>query len=111
MRKPTLTDEELLILLAKKDFVDRISSAIVGQRRISVIDVHLDVFWSKDGELHEFIVMTFIGGGYGVMNCKCNSNSANFRVIGEMLDGNCYGQNQWYEDLKKGSIPALPKED
>jgi hypothetical protein len=45
-------------------------------------------------------VVKFIGGGKCVRFVSGNSNTANFRVIGEMLDGGYYDEIPTYNGLK-----------
>lgn len=95
-----LTQSRKLSLLKKQEFVDRINYAISGQPRIAVTNVKLDIWYNEFGYSEETMVVTFEGGACGVRNCHCNSNSANFRAIADMVDGGCYDELQRYEEMR-----------
>ena len=65
----------------------------------SVEDVDLVVFLHlKDRYVAEYLVVSYEGGECSVRNCDANSNAANFRQLGELLDGGYYVENFEFEE-------------
>ena len=50
-------------------------------------------------EVREYVVVHFIGGGKSPRFVSGNSNIANFRVLGEMLNGGYYSEVRTYDSL------------
>ena len=99
MRKYKLTTAELDELSSKKTFVLAISEAI--HRHYKPIDsIDYDVFFDKDGNLNEFLVMTYRGGAIAVRNCYGNSKSAIFDEIAKLFNGGYYDEVKDYRELK-----------
>lgn len=48
-------------------------------------------------DFREWIIVYYKGGGMAPKLVSCNSNSANFRVIGTMLEGGCYEEVDTYK--------------
>jgi hypothetical protein len=51
----------------------------------------------------EFVVVTFTSGTISVRNISGNSNNANFREIGKLIDGGYYDEVEYYEKVKESS--------
>lgn len=96
-----ITNEERLEMINKKAFVDRIAYAIVGQHRIGVIKIEYKVFAHEEYGIAEYIVVTYHGGAIAPRNVRGNSNSANYREIGELLDGGYYSEVEHYREIEK----------
>lgn len=90
-------------LLDKKTFVSNLDGVFADpdvKKRTSIFEIEYDVFATKYG-IHEYIVITFNGGGKNVRNCEGNSLTAVFREIGKLLNGGYYDELGSYEKLKE----------
>lgn len=100
--------EKLEMYANKKAFIDNVSKAFAKNlSKSSVTSLEYEVYHRKvtiNGEERdhyvEYVVVNFIGGGKCVRFVSGNSNTANFRVIGEMLDGGYYDEIPAYNGLK-----------
>jgi hypothetical protein len=100
--------EKLEMYANKKAFIDNVSKAFAKNlSKSSVTSLEYEVYHRKvtiNGEERdhyvEYVVVNFIGGGKCVRFVSGNSNTANFRVIGEMLDGGYYDEIPTYNGLK-----------
>lgn len=96
--------EKLAMFKEKKDFIENLNKAFqTFPKGLTVASVKYEVY-RKDTKdttyFTEYIVVTFFGGAISVRTVNGNSNSANFRTIGSMLDGGYYDEVQDYEKLK-----------
>jgi hypothetical protein len=87
----------------KKTFIDNISRAL-ELSNTTVMRVDYEVYSRYNPEYDttyyaEFAVVTFTGGAKSVRTISGNSDSANFREIGKLLDGGYYDENRYYEDV------------
>lgn len=97
--------EKLEMYANKKAFIDNVSKAFAKNlSKSSVTSLEYEVYRKDIDEerVHfvEYVVVNFIGGGKCVRFVSGNSNTANFRVIGEMLDGGYYDEIPTYNGLK-----------
>lgn len=90
-------------LTEKKAFLNHIGVIIAQESRTGVTDVTLEVWEHESGSIQEIMKVNFFGGGFGIRNVNMNSNSANFRELGKMLDGGCYEEVGWYEQFVKNA--------
>ena len=96
-------DEQLKMYREKKHFVSSI--AAVFRRHSeghSVVDITYEL-WHKETapsehDFLEWIIVHYEGGAKSACRVYGNSNTANFRAIGELLDGGDYGDNYWYTE-------------
>ena len=99
--------EKLEMYKEKRAFVNSISKVFEARPKgssVSSIDyeVYEKVIARNENvykHIVEFIVVTYDGGGRAMKVASGNSNTANFRVIGTLLDGGNYEDNQYYESL------------
>jgi hypothetical protein len=87
----------------KKAFIDKLSEALL-MSKTTVMKVSYEVYSRYNPEYDttyyaEFAVVTFTGGAKSVRTISGNSDSANFREIGKLLDGGYYDENRYYEDV------------
>lgn len=97
--------EKLEMYANKKAFIDNVSKAFAKNlSKSSVTSLEYEVYRKDIDEerVHfvEYVVVNFIGGGKCVRFVSGNSNTANFRVIGELLDGGYYDEIPTYNGLK-----------
>lgn len=98
--------EKIEMFRGKEAFVENISKAFeTDYERSTVAFIKYEVFQlhaESSTYFEEYIVVTFYGGAKSVRNVNGNSNTANFRAIGSMIDGGYYDEVFNYERL-----PAL----
>lgn len=99
--------EKIEMFKEKKAFIDNISKAFEARPRVSAVDsVEYEVYYKKidvKGITHdhfvEYIIVNFFGDGKSVKIVSGNSNTANFRAVGSMIDGGYYDEVRDYETL------------
>lgn len=95
--------EKLKLYREKKNFIWHLANAFIQYPMgHSVRNVTYEV-WHKEHELfsHQFIewlIVHYSGGAKSYLIVTGNSNTANFRAIGEVLDNGCYDNISMYED-------------
>ena len=97
-------EEKLEMYKNKKTFINDISKAFENKpSKTSVTSVDYEVYRKDIAEdriyFAEYIIVNFFGGGKSVRNVNGNSNSANFRVVGELIDGGYYDEVRNYETI------------
>lgn len=98
--------EKLEMYANKKAFIEAVSKAFEKNlSKSSVTSIEYEVYRKDIDEerVHfaEYIVVNYIGGGKCVRFVSGNSNTANFRVAGEMLEGGYYDEIPAYNALKE----------
>jgi hypothetical protein len=99
--------EKIKMHKGKKTFIDNISRAFEAKPAGSAVEtisyeLYHKIIARDENTYHhyvEFIVVTFIGGGKSVKVVNGNSNTANFRALGTLLDGGYYEENSYYESM------------
>jgi hypothetical protein len=100
-------EEKIKMYRGKKAFIDGLSRVFEAKPAGSVVETieyevyHKEVAHDEDTCHHyvEFVVITFIGGGKSAKVVTGNSNTANFRALGPMLDGGYYDENSYYDSM------------
>lgn len=94
-------EQKLKMYRDKKAFIAGISAVFQNNPAgHSVTAVEYELFHKEvDGNhyFNEWAIVRFDGGGWSPCRISGNSNTANFRAIGEMIDGGYYEEKQWYE--------------
>ena len=109
--------EKIEMFKKKKAFIEAINKAFeVRPAGSSVDNVSYEVYYKtlEDGNVYfkEYLVVTFFGGSRSVRVVNGNSNTANFRALGTMLDGGYYDEVFTYEALAdEGFAPVEELED
>lgn len=98
-------NEKLDMYRGKKTFVENISKAFEADPAGSTVtSINYEVYSLelKDDITYykEYIIVTFKGGSISVRSANGNSNTANFRAIGTLLDGGYYDEVFYYENLE-----------
>lgn len=108
-----MTNKELLDMYQeKKAFVQNINEVFQMEPRCpSVVGVTYEVF-SKTGDstgadIREWIVVHFADGGKSPKLVSGNSNIANFRTIGSLLNGGFYTEVKCYEEQVNNGYQQL----
>ena len=100
-------EEKIKMYRGKKAFIDGLSRVFEAKLAGSVVETieyevyHKEVVHDENTCHHyvEFVVITFIGGGKSAKVVTGNSNTANFRALGPMLDGGHYEENFYYDSM------------
>lgn len=93
----------------KKAFVNNINAAFqLRPRTHSVAKIEYELYSKQITNEHvtnhtyyqEYLVVTFNGGAKSVRSANGNSNTANFREIGKLIDGGYYDEMDLYRTLE-----------
>jgi hypothetical protein len=109
--------EKIKMFKEKKAFIANISKAFESRPAGSSIEsVRYEVYnkWIPDHNVDyfaEYIVVTFVGGGRSVKIVNGNSNTANFRAIGTLLDGGYYDEVADFESILARGFDEVILED
>ena len=106
-------EEKIEMYKEKNRFIERLSEALrAGTWGSSVEEIVYEVytkqFSDRLSETREYLIVHFIGGGKSPKFVSGNSNIANFRVLGTMIDGGYYDEVREYEGLKENGYERLP---
>lgn len=94
----------------KKAFIDSISKAFqLRPKTHSVESVKYELYTKQitnefvtNHTYHqEYLVVTFDGGGISVRSINGNSDTANFREIGKLIDGGYYDEVELYTSMEE----------
>jgi hypothetical protein len=106
-----MTDKEVFTMYQnKKAFVDSISKAFqLRPKTHSIESIQYELFTKQiNNELvtnytyyQEYLVVTFNGGGISVRSINGNSDTANFREIGKLIDGGYYDEVELYTSMEE----------
>lgn len=97
-------EEKIKMYKGKKAFIDNISKAFEAKPSSSTVtSVEYEVYRKdmEDGRVffEEYLIVNFFGGGKSVRVANGNSNTANFRVLGTLIEGGYYDEVRTYETL------------
>ncbi len=106
-------EEKIKMFKDKKAFIDNISKAFETRPRVSSVDsISYEVYRKEIDEEHtyfaEYLVVNFFGGGLSVTIANGNSNTANFRALGNLIDGGYYTEVREYETLIDRGFTFVP---
>ena len=95
--------EKLEMFKEKKTFIENISKAFeAGPKGATVSSINYEAYRKETKDMTyfvEYVIVTFFGGGKSVKCVNGNSNTANFRALGSMLDGGYYDEVFDYDKL------------
>ena len=108
-----MTNEERLEMYKeKKNFIENVSKVFEAEPSgTTVVSVDYEIY-NKQIDEHrtytvEYVIVNYRGGAKSVRSATGNSNAANFRVVGELLYGGYYKENEDYESLtERGFVPV-----
>jgi len=120
LAKAGMTDARLWELYKKQHSIRFLNDAFVGAACIdypfgTVTGVEFRLYLSPAYDdpsrfyLDEYVVVHYRGGAWAARCTRANSNSANFRSIGDLLDGGYYEENREVEDLEKTAYRLILK--
>jgi hypothetical protein len=112
-------EEKIKMYKEKKAFIDGLSKVFETKPAGSAVDsIKYEVYTkeiARDENIYrhcvEFVIITFVGGGKSVKVVSGNSNTANFRVLGPMLDGGYYEENSYYDSMVETGYEAIDLSD
>lgn len=98
------TDRLIAMYKHKKLFIDGISKVFENKALNSNVasigySVLTKVIDESTTDYNEFVIVTFTSGARSIRNITGNSNSANFREIGTLIEGGYYEEVKYYKDL------------
>lgn len=88
----------------KKLFIEGISKVFQNESLNSNVEsigyiVLTKVIDEDTTDYREFVIITFTSGAKSIRTITGNSNNANFREIGNLIDGGYYEEIKYYEEL------------
>lgn len=86
-------------LTKKQMFVNRVASAICGQNRIPVEEIHYEVWEHPDGDYEEWLKIVYTGGAHAIRSVNATSELGIFEEIGKLAGGGYYAENSYYQEL------------
>jgi hypothetical protein len=93
-------EERLKMYREKRQFIYDVSMAFIKNPKGHTVDgIVYEVFFEEDERFAEWITLQYFGGAEAHCCVSGNSNSANFEVIARMINGGCYSENAYYQDL------------
>ena len=97
--------EKFEMYLEKKKFIENVNEVFqMDPRCPSIEGVHYEVHTKDYGEgridVKEWLIVHYTGGGWAPKIVSGNSNIANFKVIGSMLQGGCYDEVRTYQEME-----------
>ena len=108
--------EKIEMYKNKRNFIKDISKAFETKpSKTTVTSVDYEVYKKEINEdtiyFAEYVIVNFFGGAKSVRTVNGNSNSANFRVIGELLDGGYYDEVRDYETIEDRGFSLVTFEE
>jgi hypothetical protein len=111
--------EKIEMYKGKKAFIKDISKAFENRSVSSSVETidyevyHKTIVREENtyDSYVEFVIVRFIGGGKSVKVVSGNSNTANFRVLGPMLDGGYYDENSYYDSMPETGYELISLTD
>lgn len=105
-------EEKIKMYQGKKQFIENLNEVFQMEPKCgSVEGVSFEVFTKDHGEdrieTREWVIVHFVGGGKCYKVVSGNSNTANFRAIGLLLDGGHYEETRFYELQKENGFVQL----
>ncbi len=96
------TEERYNMYLEKKQFVENLNEVFRIEPGCPTVEGVSYEVWTKTFaedkvDEREWIIVHFSGGGKSVKLATCNSNIANYKVIGTLLLGGYYLENNMYQ--------------
>ena len=104
--------EKLMLFKEKKDFIENLNKAFqTFPKGSTVASVAYEVYAKKVNEdvtyYQEYLVVTFFGGAKAVRNANGNSNLANFKELGKLVEGGYYDEVKGYLALNEAGYNLI----
>lgn len=94
-----LSNEEVLTLLRKKNFVDGLSYALANKCG-SIIELSYEVYEKNNTDqpvVQEYLIVTYFGGTKTYRSLNCDSHSAILSEVAKLANGGYYQEIKDYE--------------
>ena len=99
-----LSENDIGYLTKKKYDFDAIGAAMAEHmKEYKISSITLDMFYDKDGDFQEYVVLRWQNGCFEARNAAANSLSCDVEEASKLLNGGYYSECDDYERLKKGS--------
>lgn len=97
-------EQRIHMYKGKKLFIEGISKVFENESLMSNVGsidytVLTKVIDESTTDYREFVIITFTSGARSIRTISGNSNNANFREIGNLIDGGYYDELKYYADL------------
>lgn len=105
-------EERIEMYKGKKQFIENLNEVFQMEPKCgSVAGVSYEVYTKDHGEgrveTREWVIVHFFGGGRCPKVVSGNSNTANFRAVGQLLDGGHYEESRFYEIQKDNGFVKI----
>ena len=105
-------EERIHMYNGKKLFIEGISKVFENESlrsNVKTIDyvVLTKVIDENTTDYREFVMVTFTSGACAIRTISGNSNNANFREIGKLIDGGYYDEVPYYTSLLENGYTEL----
>jgi hypothetical protein len=106
------TDRKIDMYQHKKLFIDGISKvfeieALQSNVKKIEYEVLTKVIDESTTDYREFVIITFVGGAKSIRTITGNSNNANFKEIGNLINGGYYDEIEYHESLLTNGYTAV----
>ena len=97
-------EQRIHMYKGKKLFIEGISKVFQNESLKSNVEsidyvVLTKVIDESTTDYREFVIIAFTSGAKSIRTITGNSNNANFREIGNLIDGGYYEEIKYYEEL------------
>ena len=103
--------EKIEMYREKNRFVEGLSLIFQGKPKGTSIEKITYEVYRKDINngtyFYEWLVVHYEGGGYSPRTVNGNSNSSNFRVVGDLLDRGYYEELPYYEKMEEAGYERV----
>ena len=94
--------EKMEMYRCKKQFIENLNEVFQMEPKCGSVEgvtyeVHTKSYDEDRTDFREWIIVHYVGGGKSPRIASGNSNAANFRVIGSMVDGGYYEDVSMYK--------------
>lgn len=108
--------EKIQMYKRKESFIKNLSSVFeTTETGTTVTSIEYEVYSKQIREDYthfvEYITVNFNGGAKAVRTATGNSNTSNFRAVGELLEGGCYSDYQFYTEITSKGFELVTLED
>ena len=108
-------EEKIKMYQEKKSFIEGLSKVFEAKPKGSTVEAIAYEVYHKDivrgdvtyNHIVEFVVVHFFGGAKSAKVVSGNSNIANFRVLGTLVDGGDYGELEYYNSVCNNGYSKL----
>lgn len=108
-------EEKIQMYKRKNAFIESLNEAFQTRPSGSTVESVVYEVFKKDVTFEdrivtyfqEWLVVNFFGGGRSVRSANGNSNIANFRALGSLVEGGYYDEVRTYEDMEANGFTKV----